>query len=229
MKLNKPLNNMERLSRSDFAKRIGVTRGRVTQMISSGMIGPDALEGEGRAAKVIVAKAIDQIRQRRDVGQALGNGLSTRLDLSPEEAAASDMLPAIGRPSEDGDRLLRPPTIDDEIKQERLQAERRRNRIAALEEAVRLGQLIDATSVKSDMAKLAQAVDDENAGMLADFASAVSAQFGLPQRDVLHLLRRIRTDKKAVAADRARRRAASLPESVSAIIESSDDSARGEQ
>lgn len=208
------------MSKGDFARHINVSPGRVSQYIASGMIGPDALEGEGRNAKVIVAKAVEQIRQRRDVGQALGNGLSTRLDLDePGEAAdAGDLLPVgVGKPS-DGDRL-KPQTVDDEIKQERLQSERRRNRVAAQEEAARLGQLLDAGSVKAEMAKLAQAVDDENAGMLADFASAIAAQFSIPQRDVLHLLRRIRNEKKAAAADRARRRAASLPERVDMILE----------
>ncbi|TIX53684.1 MAG: hypothetical protein E5V25_30945 [Mesorhizobium sp.] len=71
------------------------------------------------------------------------------------------------------------------------------------------------------MTKMAQAIEDENAGMLADFASALAAEFKLPQRDVLHLLRKIRTEKKAGAAERARRRAAALPEFVETIIEES--------
>lgn len=211
------------MSKGDFARHINVSPGRVSQYIASGMITRDALEGEGRNAKVIVARAVEQIRQRRDISQALNNGLSTRLDLDePDEAAdAGGFLPAgVGKPSSDGgSQSLKPQTVDDEIKQERLQSERRRNRVAAQEEAQRLGQLVDAASVKAEMAKLAQAVDDENAGMLADFATAIAAQFGVPQRDVLHLLRRIRNEKKAAAADRARRRMASLPERVDMIIE----------
>ncbi|RUW70517.1 hypothetical protein [Mesorhizobium sp. M2A.F.Ca.ET.067.02.1.1] len=207
------------MSKGDFARHINVTPGRVSQYISAGMIGKDALEGEGRSAKIIVSRAIEQIRQRRDISQALNNGLSTRLDLDePGEAAdAGDLLPAgAGKPSSEP---LKPQTVDDEIKQERLQSERRRNRVAAQEEAEKLGRLVDAGTVRAEMAKLAQAVDDENAGMLADFATAIAAQFSIPQRDVLHLLRRIRNEKKAAAADRARRRAASLPERVEMIVE----------
>ncbi|TGQ01410.1 MULTISPECIES: hypothetical protein [unclassified Mesorhizobium] len=200
---------MTTMSKAAFARHINVTRGRISQYLAEGTIGRDALQGEGRNAKVIVAKAIEQIRQRRDIGQALGNGLSTRLDLVEQEEAADD----VGRPP-------KPTTVDDEIKQERLQSERRRNRVAALEEEAQLGRLVDAATVRAEMTKLAQAVDDENAGMLADFATSIAAQFGLPQRDVLHLLRRIRADKKAAAADRARRRAESLPERVSTIVES---------
>ncbi|TIN86946.1 MAG: hypothetical protein E5X94_02045 [Mesorhizobium sp.] len=211
------------MSKGDFARHINVSPGRVSQYIASGMISRDALEGEGRNAKVIVAKAVEQIRQRRDISQALNNGLSTRLDLDePDEAAdVGGFLPAgVGKPSSDGgSQSLKPQTVDDEIKQERLQSERRRNRVAAQEEAEKLGRLVDASTVRAEMAKLAQAVDDENAGMLADFATAIAAQFGVPQRDVLHLLRRIRNEKKAAAADRARRRAASLPERVDMILE----------
>ncbi|RWB85935.1 MAG: hypothetical protein EOQ52_20510 [Mesorhizobium sp.] len=210
------------MSKGDFARHINVSPGRVSQYIAAGMIGSDALQGEGRNAKVIVAKAVEQIRQRRDIGQALGNGLSTRLDVDePDEAADGGvLLPAdVGKPSDDSERLPKQPTVDDEIKQERLQSERRRNRVAAQEEAEKLGRLVDAGTVRAEMAKLAQAVDDENAGMLADFATAIAAQFSVPQRDVLHLLRRIRNEKKAAAADRARRRAASLPERVDMILE----------
>ncbi|TIX21535.1 hypothetical protein [Mesorhizobium sp.] len=176
------------------------------------MIGKDALEGQGRNAKVIVARAVEQIKLKRNIGQALGNGLSTRLDLDPEDQPE----PPRSTPA-DADRLT--PNVDNELKQQRLEAERRRNRLAAEDEAARRGRLVDATLVRAEMTKLAQAIEDENAGMLTDFASAVAAEFKLPQRDVLHLLRKVRADKKAGAADRARRRAASLPEFVEAIIE----------
>ncbi|TIW72937.1 MAG: hypothetical protein E5V58_13000 [Mesorhizobium sp.] len=201
---------MSTMSKAAFARHINVTRGRVSQYISEGTIGRDALEGEGRNARVIVTRAIAQIKQRRDIGQALGNGLSTRLDLADS-----------AEPAGEGELQPKPPTVDDQIKEERLQSERRRNRVAAVEEAAQLGRLVDAGTVKAEMVKLAQALEDENSGMLADFAASIAAQFGLPQRDVLHLLRRIRTDKKAAAADRARRRAESLPERVSMIVEGS--------
>ncbi|MCY1562405.1 hypothetical protein D9M68_997950 [compost metagenome] len=54
--------------------------------------------------------------------------------------------------------------------------------------------------------------------MLADFAAAIAARFELPQRDVLHELRRVRTEKKAAEAERARERAKTLPETVELIV-----------
>jgi hypothetical protein len=211
---------MQTLSKGDFAAHIGVSPGRVSQMIASRMIGPDALDGEGRAAKVIVARAVEQIRSKRDIGQSLGNGISTRLD-RPDDLAGQGK--GTEPPPAAGEKQERPPSVDDELKQERLQAERRRNRIAAEEEATRRGQLVDAVQVRAEMTRLARAVDEENAGMLSDFATAVAAEFQLPQRDVLHLLRRIRSEKKGQSAERARRRAASLPETAETIIDAGKD------
>lgn len=206
---------MQVLSKGDFAAHIGVTPGRVSQYIAAGMIGRDALDGQGRNAKVIVARAIEQIARKRDIGQALGNGLMTRLELDPVDAPAADTKPT-GAGSEPTQT-----SVDHELKQQRLEAERRRNRLAAEDEARSRGRLVDASQVRAEMTKLAQAIEDENAGMLTDFASAVAAEFKLPQRDVLHLLRKVRAEKKAGAADRARRRAAALPEFVEMIIEES--------
>lgn len=201
------------MSKSEFAGHIGVTPGRISQMILSGMIAADALDGEGRKARIRVAVAMEQIRRKRDVGQSLANGLNTRLDVRLPIEAASGF-------QDDGDNS--PPkivTVDDELKQERLAAERRRNRIAAQDEAIKRGQLLDAVQVKSEMRKLAQMVDDENAGMLNDFASGIAAAFNVSQRDVLHLLRKIRSDKKGQAAARGRRLAESLPETSEVLIE----------
>jgi hypothetical protein len=197
------------MSKQEFAGHIGVTPGRISQMILSGMIAKDALEGEGRKAKVRVEAAVEQIRRKRDVGQSLGNGLSTRLSFETPSAPQD----------EGGGDFPRKVSVDEELKQERLLAERRRNRVAAQDDALARGQLLDAAQVKIQMRKLAQAVDDENAGMLNDFATAIAAQFQVPQRDVLHALRRIRSEKKGQAMERAKRLADAVPESVEIIID----------
>lgn len=212
------------MSKGDFARHINVSAGRVSQYIAAGMIGKDALQGEGRSAKIIVAKAVEQIRQRRDIGQALGNGLSTRLDLdeTDEAADAGGLLPAgVGKPADDGDRQLKPPSIDDEIKRERLESDRRRNRIAAQDEAVRLGQLVEAVKIKAAATKEMVAQREAFLAMLPDCATEVHSKYGVPQRDCLHLLRKVITEGMTKFADRQRRLAAGLPETVDAIIEDS--------
>jgi hypothetical protein len=194
------------MSKGEFARHINVSKGRVSQYLASGMIGPECLIGEGRNARIDVERAVEQIRQRRDIGQALGNGLDTHLDVDgPEPTSRAG--------------AAKPPTVDDEIKAERLERERRMNRIAAQDEAVKLGQLVPADQVRAEMTQLARQIDDENAAMLADFATAIASRFEVPQRDVLHLLRQVRSEKKAAAAERARRRAGNLPESVTTVIE----------
>jgi len=201
---------MEVLSKGDFAGAIGVTAGRVSQMIAAGIIGPEALDGEGRMARIRVDIARRQIAQRRHPGQALGNGLLTRVADAPEAPAADTPAPA------DGQNLAA------QLQQQRLEAEQRKNRIAARDEAASNGQLVPADQVRAEMGRALQAMEDENAGMLADFAAAIAAGIAdeslKTQRDVLHCLRRIRTDKRAQAADRARARAQAAPETLPATV-----------
>lgn len=186
------------MTKADFARRIGVSDTRISQMIRERIIGPDALEGEGRGARIRVELAEAQIAERRHPGQALGNGLETKV---AESAPVPSSEPGAA-PDGSLARLLQ---------EERLEAEKRRNRIAARDEALALGQLVSAEDMRAEMGRLAQAIEDENAGMLVDFATAIAGQFGLDQRDLLHLLRKVRNEKKAQAAERARTRATELP------------------
>jgi hypothetical protein len=194
------------MSKSDFAAHIKVSAGRVSQMLTAGIIGADCLVGEGRHAKIDVTKAVEQISLRRDIGQSLGNGIGTLLTV-PEEPT-TPRLPS-GNKTDD---------LAQQLQQERLESERRKNRIAASDELVRQGQLVPSDQVRASMTKLARQVDEENGAMLADFASAIASKFELPQRDVLHLLRQVRSEKKAAASERARARAAEIPATVEMVV-----------
>lgn len=198
---------MDTMSKGEFASHIGVSAGRISQYIASGHIGADALIGEGRSARVNVDLAVEQIRARRDIGQSLGNGLTTRLDPEPEPSA-QQASPVLGRKS-----------VDEEIKAARLESDRRKNRLAAVDEAQRLAQLVPVPELRRQLTTLATKMDEEAAGMLADFATAIAADFHLAQRDVLHLLRRVRNEKKAGVAARAKAAAGALPETIEAVIE----------
>lgn len=205
--------NLRTLSKGEFAAEVGVSAARVSQWIAEGKIGPDCLVGEGRRARVIVEKAKEQVLLRRDPAQANGNGIGTRL-FGREDSGQE--VPRTDFPT--------PPRADDvaaQLQQEKLDGERRRNRSAAREEAVALGQLVPTDQVRAEMTKLARQVDEENGAMLSDFAAATASRFGLAQRDVLHLLRQVRNEKKAAAAARARARAELLPDAVTVVIEGS--------
>lgn len=203
---------MQVVSKSDFARIAEVSPGRVSQWIAEGKIGPDAMEGEGRSAKIIVEKALAQIKLRRDVGQSLGNGLATRLDLAEPQTGGEDQP---GRP-------VMPDRSDDvayQIQLEKLKDARRRNEREAVDEAVRQGRLIPAEDVRMQMSRLARQVDEVNGAMLADFATAIAGKFGLPQRDVLHLLRQVRNEKKASASQSVRDAIGEIAEAVEFVVE----------
>lgn len=199
---------MQTMTKGDFARDCRVTPGRVSQWIAEGVIGPDCLDGEGRNARIIVDRAKAQIKLRRDPGQAMGNGLGTRLDFGPTEPPAG----------EEPERPIKRDDVAHQIQLERLEQEKRRNRRETIDEEVRLGTLVPAGEVRAQMTRLAQQIDEANGAMLADFAAAIAARFELPQRDVLHELRRVRTDKKSAEAERAKARAQSMPATVELVV-----------
>src|ERR1044072_4900104 len=82
------------MSKGDFAAAIGVSAGRVSQMIASGIIGRDALKGEGRGARIIADVAKRQIGERRHPGQAMGNGLLTDVETDELGDELSSTAPA---------------------------------------------------------------------------------------------------------------------------------------
>jgi hypothetical protein len=86
-----PMSNL--MSKSAFAKHCHVSPGRVSQWISAGTIGPDAIVGEGQRALINVPVALEQLRLRLDPTQRFSlNGLSTRLhgEASPSQPDLDD-------------------------------------------------------------------------------------------------------------------------------------------
>lgn len=168
----------EVVSKSKFAEMRGVTPGRVSQWLSEGKIGPEALVGEGRGAKINVAVAVAQLQERLDPSQRFGlNGIMTKLDLpTPSLQPAAAPPPVVV-------------TVEDQIKREKLRQAQLQT--ARLEEEDRLhrGVYIFSASAREEMTKIAARLFDTFDGALPDFASAIAAKHQLPHRDVLHLLR----------------------------------------
>jgi hypothetical protein len=192
--------------KSEFAVLRNVSPGRVTQWITAGHIGPDALVGQGRDARINVAVANAQLCERLDPSQRFGlNGITTRLDapLPPPVPAISDPPP--------------PPVIDSvetRIKAEKLRQAELTTRRA--EEADRLsrGVYILAKSARDENMRIAAKLFEAFDGALADFASALAAKYQIPQRDSLHLLRsEMRRVRERVAAEFTLA-AAAEPESI---------------
>ena len=101
--------------------------------------------------------------------------------------------------------------IAEAIKQERLDQLRRANRREAEEEAARSGKYTDAAEAARQMGVIATKMMAVMEGSLAELATAVSARFEIPQRDVLHLLRWEFRKVRATAAKTFRDMAAELP------------------
>lgn len=76
---------MRIVSKSAFARLCNVQPSAVSNWIANGILSGEAIVGEGRTARINVDVARVQVNQRRDIGQALGNGLKVRL--RPEAAA----------------------------------------------------------------------------------------------------------------------------------------------
>lgn len=180
--------DLDIVSKSDFARLSNVSPGRVTQWISAKQIYGDALIGEGRASRIRVAAARAQLKLHLDVGQRLGNGLSTRLDgpaqvqgvVVPAVAAADAQVLPFARPVD---------AMDEQIKAERLEGYRRDNRRKAEEEAARSGRFTSTDDAKQQMGRITSQMLNTFDGWLGEVAPNISAKFTLQQRDVLHLLR----------------------------------------
>lgn len=204
------------VSKTDFARLKNVSPARVSQWISGGKIDGKAIVGEGRNAQIDVEFANEQLRQRLDMAQRVGNGLATRLD--PETPAPGLPL-APGAPSSapTGDT-----SIDVLFKRERLEGERRKNRREAEEEAANAGRFVDSQAARAEIAKVAGRVVTVIDGALPEMAAAIAAKFELPQRDVLHVLRSEFRNVRQRAANGLRTSAAAAPALVETELAADD-------
>jgi hypothetical protein len=212
----------EIVSKSAFARLSNVTPGRVSQWLSEKKIHGDAIIGEGRDAQIHVARARVQLRLHLDIGQRMGNGLSTQLD-GPAPIAPATAAPVANDPGPTAQVLpfarLVPPEpvrdpIEEQIKRERLETARRTNRKMAQEEAASAGRYVLADDARKEVGKSVAQVLSSTDGWIADVTSKISAKFALPQRDVLHLMRSEFRNFRATLASSLRQQAENLPEMV---------------
>lgn len=215
------------VSKSEFAKICGVVPGRVTQWIKEGKISGPALVGEGRSAKIRVEVALGQLKLRRDVGQALGNGLATRLEIPaafvPARARAAEIEGDVGEDrgdESDPDGSWGPDgasdDIDRKLKRAKLEAAERDNRIAAAKEAATEGFYTEAASARSEMGKIAGQMMRIFEGALPEIATAIAAEFKIDARDVTHHLNEQFRKVREQAAASAAKVAEAIPETIDA-------------
>jgi len=213
----------EHQTQADFARHMGVSRAAVSQWKSRDILRDDAFTQPGKKGKVVVSVAVEQVRRNRDIGQALGNGIETRTSTDAAPAAepsaempAEEVQPAL--PVDDAAPVQVEPTaaapvkpkvdtVEDQLKRAKLEQQLRTNRIQASEEALRQGMLVAADDAREQMTRVASMMLQIFEGSLPDLGAAISAQFDIPQRDVLHLLRSEFKKVRATAAMKERARA----------------------
>ena len=158
--------------KKDFADHIGVSAGRVSQMIKAGQIGRDSLHGTGRNAKIIVEKAVVDLSNNLDISQRLGNGIDTRLD-------------GVEVPLKTGPKSE---TTENQIKAEKLKASRLNNERLVAEARLRHGLYVNAADAQAEMAALAGTILKIFEGGLAALADKVASVHKIPAQDVRHTL-----------------------------------------
>jgi hypothetical protein len=225
----------EDLSQADFARHMGVSRAAVSQWKKKDILRADAFTQPEKKGKVVVAVAVEQVRRNRDIGQALGNGIWTRTstdaaqaDEQPENIPAeevqpdlpgADVAPVQVEPTAAEPAKPKVDTVEDQLKRAKLEQQLRTNRIQASEEAERQGKLVAAEDARKQMKSVARLTLQIFEGSLPDLGAAISAKFGIPQRDVLHLLRAEFKQVRATAAMKEKARAGATAKEDVAVIE----------
>lgn len=202
------------VSKSEFAARVNISPGRVSQLISEGKITREAIDGEGRSAKLYLERALAQYRATRSIGQALGNGAHARTYIA--DAPALPTAPSLLE-SPKAERQIVLPDVDpvaDRIQRERLEQERIKTERMRREEAMAEGRYMLADEAVAQLNQVAATITRVFEGGLTDIATAISARFELPQRDVFHELQKAFREVRARASQEHREQAEELSELI---------------
>lgn len=168
--------------KGEFAELLGVTAGRISQLIAEKKLRPPALVGEGRAARIVVPLARQQLKEALDPAQRFGlNGITTRLDAPPPRVETP--IASIAPPAE---LPLADDTVETKIKAEKLrQAQLMTSRLEE-EDRARRGRYVEADAARAEMARVGSGVLSIIEGDLSGLASRFAAEFKLPPLDALH-------------------------------------------
>lgn len=192
------------LNATQLAERLGVSKARVSQYVSSGVLAGCFL-GEGRARRFDEARCLAALRGGLDPGQMMGNGADTKARMRelqaqsvPEDAAPRPHASVL--PDRDPDRyeLARIQKVEEEA--------RRLRRQNAQDE----GLFVLAAEVERSAAKLVAQEVAQFETVMRDAARAVADRLGVDFREVRRILmdqwrahRARRSDDLQGAADSA--------------------------
>lgn len=206
------------VSKSEFARLLGVSPARVSQMISEGKIDSAALIGEGRKSKIDFDVAREQVRLRTDIGQALGNGLATKvqaedvaqtLDVAEKPAAPTQPLPKT-------DEQIR----RDKLEEFKVREAARKDRAGVEEELKRAGTLMMREDAELEIAAIVAIIYDQLDGAPDRIGKLLAAEFEMTNpRDVVFFLRQQFRDLKTQLSGELTCRADGQDEVVTVPVE----------
>ena len=200
---------MADLNATELANRLGVSKARISQYMSSGKL-EGCYSGEGRARRFDAAKVGAALGKRLDLGQMTGNGAGTRKALREMAADSGDTdQPDKGAKNRGSDVL--PPSDPDRLELATIQIKeeeaRRRRRDNARDE----GLWVLAEEVQRHTARLLANEVGQFDTILRDGARAVADALGVDARQVRRILtdqwrehRARRSDQLAQQATQAR-------------------------
>ncbi|MBD9621877.1 hypothetical protein IB279_02850 [Ensifer sp. ENS06] len=199
----------EVMTKSAFAAHVGVSAGRISQYIAERKIHGEALEGEGRSAKIRTAVAIEQLQRTLDPSQRFGaNGTATRTapsTVADDRADVPARQPARERPLE--------PFVD-EVAAEKLKQQKITTARMEREEALELGRYMLTDDSRREMVKaVAEAFKVMEQG-IPEMAKALAAQFAVSTHDATHVLLKAFRDHRAKKAKDFAAASADLDEHV---------------
>lgn len=199
------------MTKSAFAAHVGVSAGRISQYIAERKIFGDALEGEGRNAKIRASVAVEQLRKTLDPSQRFGaNGAATRsapvaseLSFDGPEKPKAPVKPTV----------IADPFID-EVAAEKLKQQKITTARMEREEALELGRYMLTDDARREMVKAVAEAFKVMEQAIPEMAKAIAAQFSVSTHDATHVLLKAFRDHRAKKARDFADAAAELDEHV---------------
>ncbi|WP_208179973.1 hypothetical protein J4T85_020490 [Sinorhizobium medicae] len=199
------------MTKSAFAAHVGVSAGRISQYIAERKIFGDALEGEGRNAKIRASVAVEQLRKTLDPSQRFGaNGAATRSAPAPVASELSFDVPE--KPKAKPTVIVDP--FIDEVAAEKLKQQKITTARMEREEALELGRYMLTDDARREMVKAVAEAFKVMEQAIPEMAKAIAAQFSVSTHDATHVLLKAFRDHRAKKARDFADAAAELDEHV---------------
>lgn len=204
--------SVETMTKGAFAAHIGVSAGRISQYIAEGKIYGDALEGDGRTAKIRPAIARQQLQKTLEPSQRFGaNGAAV---LKPAVAQPALQLAQSDGASVPPPRLTFTDDVADQLAAERLRQQQITTARLEREEALEVGRYMLTDEARRQTVRAVSEAFKVMEQGIPEMAKAIAAQFGVPMHDATHALLKVFRDVRAKKAAGFRTAADEQPEHI---------------